>query len=359
MIIGVDAGALSITDNRLKVGVWRVVVNLLTELGRLDATNTYRLYSFAPIDEGILAILGPRMVNVVLPQKGWFRFWLPLELMRHPVDRFLGLSQAIPSFTKNSIGFIYDLGFLHFPDAYPASYNALKNQTEYLVKHSDHIVTISHTTEQDLLQKYSVSKNRMSVCYPGVSSQFTVSSNRYTSKRPYFLFVGALKRGKNIPVLLEAFAQFLSKTQQECDLYLVGGNYWLDPAIDETIEKLSLKNRVKSLGVVTDETLASLYRGAWALVVPSLWEGFCLPVTEAMASGCPVIVSGSGSLPEITGDAGIIVRGNAPEAYASAMKRMATDKAFRKECAKKGLKQSKLFSWETMAQKVFEIINRV
>ncbi len=359
MIIGVDAGALSITDDRLKVGVYRVVLNLLEALGKQDKKNTYRLYSFRPLERGILQLFGSGMTNVVLPQKGWFRLWLPLELRRKPVDVFLGLSQALPSFEKYSIGFVYDVGFLHFPQAYPGSYDSLKKQTETLVKRSDHIVTISHTTAQDLSETYGVDKNKLTVCYPGVSRQFTATGKRYESPRPYFLFVGALKRGKNIPTLLEAFAKFVSTSKHPYDLYLVGGNYWFDPGIDEAIGRLSLGNCVQLLGVVSDEQLASLYRAATALVMPSLWEGFCLPVVEAMANGCPVIASRAGSLPEIVGEAGILIDPQNSTSLADAMKRIVMDALLQKKLSHLGEKRAKQFSWFTMAEKVFEIINHL
>ncbi len=347
MIFGVDAGALSVSDDRLKVGVYRVVVNLLIELRKLDKTNTYRLYSFQPLERGMMQSFGSQMINVVLPQRGWFRFWLPLELRKNSVDVFLGLSQALPSFVKNSIGFVYDVGFLRFPEAYPGSYKRLKKQTEDLVKRSDNIITISQTSKSDLITYYGIDKKKVTVCYPGVSKQFGTTGNKFKGPRPYFLFVGALKRGKNIPILLEAFAKFSTTSEVLYDLYLVGGNYWFDPMIDETICRLSLRNRVKFLGVVSDEKLASLYRGAKALVMPSLWEGFCLPVVEAMASGCPVIVSNAGALPEILGDAGILVEPDDTERLAQAMAE--------KLPGEKGIARSKVFSWPAMASAVLEL----
>ncbi len=337
MNIGVDAGALSITDDRLKVGVYRVVVNLLIELGKQDKTNTYRLYSFRPLEQGMMRDFGSRMTNVVLPQKGWFRFWLPLELQRNPVDVFLGLSQALPFSTNYSIGFVYDVGFLRFPEAYPGSYESLKKQTESLVKQANKIITISQTTAQDLVKFFGVDKNKLTVAYPGVSKLLTARGKKFKSPRPYFLFVGALNRGKNIPTLLKAFALFNTKTKEQYDLLLIGGDYWFDTDIVPAAH-------VKRLGYVPDDELANYYRGAKALVMPSLWEGFCLPVVEAMASGCPVIVSRAGALPEIVGNAGILVDPMDVEGFANAMQE--------KISGAKGIVRSKVYSWERMAQSV-------
>lgn len=342
MIIGVDAGALSVTDDRLKVGVYRVVFNLLKELGCLDKKNTYRLYSFLPIEEGILNDLGQSMTNVVLPQKGWFKIWLPLELRRRPPDVFLGLSQALPSFAKRTIGFIYDLGFLHYPKAYPDSLIKLKKQTEDLVKCADHLIVISQAVADDVKKQYKVDSL---VSYPGVDARFKQTGEKYNSKNPYFLFVGALKRGKNVPTLLRAFVEFLKTSRKKYDLLLIGGDYWFDPAIVPT-------NRVKRLGFVPDADLPKYYRGAVALVVPSIWEGFCLPVVEAMACCCPVIASSAGALPEITRSAGILVDPLDTESLANAMRQISTNIALRKTLAGRGKLRAKQFSWSKMAKSI-------
>src|SRR5690348_10387687 len=144
MIIGVDAGALSIRDERLRVGVWRVTFNLLAQLSKLDPKNEYRLYTFLPIDKEVMQALGANIKNVVIrPAIGWSKIGLPLELKRHPVNIFLGLSQMIPKSSARNIGFIYDLGFIHYPQAYPGSLRKLKKQTEQVAERSDRIITIS------------------------------------------------------------------------------------------------------------------------------------------------------------------------------------------------------------------------
>lgn len=285
MIIGVDVGALSISDDRLKLGVYRVTLNLLRELSRIDTKNTYRLYSFLPITNDF----GPRMENRVLrPTQGWFSLRLPAELAIHPVDVFLGLSQAIPVSRARNIGFIYDFGFL--------PQRKLLHNTTDLVKRSDHIVTISHAVKKDILERFG--KKVITVAYPGVDPIFTPIGPKYKNKNPYFLFVGALKRGKNIPFLIRAFAKFQKDSKKPYDLLFVGSDLWRDPNIPRTI---------RFLGYVPDTQLAELYRGAVAFVSPSLVEGFCLPAVEALACATPVIVSNRGSFPEVVGKNGILV----------------------------------------------------
>lgn len=354
MVIGVDAGALAVSDERLKLGVYRVTLNLLRKLSRIDKTNTYRLYTFQSLEPEVQRQLGGRMRSVVLPKAGWFSLWLPWQLRRDPPDLFLGLSQAVPRGAPRAIGFVYDLGFFHHPEAYPGSYTKLVGQTDNLVKRSRHIVAISHATADDLIDRYRVSPTDVTVCYPGYDSRFTPTGATYVGKRPYFLFVGALKRGKNVPAAIRAFSEFLKGAKKPYDFFIIGGDYWKDPEIDVTVRKLHLGERVKFSGFVKDDDLPKYYRGAMALVSPSLWEGFCLPVVEAMASGCPVIASSRGSLPEIMADAGILVNPKETEALAKAMIRV-IDQNTRNALIAKGKARVKHFSWSRMAADVLKL----
>lgn len=349
MIIGVDAGALSITDERLRVGVWRVTYNLLRVLSKIDKKNEYRLYSFIPLDRGVMSAFGPRMKNVVVrPTFAWSTIQLPIELRRHPINVFLGLSQMIPYSTSYNIGFIYDLGFLRYPDAYPGSVNRLKNQTRLLVNRSDHIVAISEVTKKDIEAEYKENAQNITVAYPGVDTRFSVRGAKHTEKNPYVLFVGSLKRGKNVPFALHVFKKFLATSKKPFDFVMVGGNYWEDPDIHKTIKKLGLTKRVKHTGFVPDRDLPSYYRGARALLITSLWEGFCLPAAEAMACGCPVIFAKAGSLPEIVGKAGTGFEQGNEKSAVRALQSV--------HSGARGLRRSALFSWSRFAKDVYRII---
>ncbi len=358
MIIAVDTGMLGASDERLKVGVWRVATNLLIQLGKIDKDNTYRLYSFTPIPPELLRQFGSRMENRVLaPGTGWMSVRLPLEFMLRTPDIFLGLAQAVPRWGGKNIGFIYDLGFLHHPQAYPGSYAKLTAQTRKVVKRAQKIITISHATKEDICKTYAIPPEKIKVAYPGVGKPFSAQGKSKKTKKPYFLFVGALKRGKNVPLLLRAFAVFKKQTKASHELFLIGSNYWMDSKIDEAIQELNIGGTVKTLGYIPDETLAQYYREATALVVPSLVEGFCLPAVEAMACGTPVIASGAGSLPEIVGSGGVIVGSNDVKELASAMGKVANDEAYRNSLAKEAIRQASKFRWDRFAKTVLSSIN--
>lgn len=350
MTIGVDAGPLAVRDDRLKAGVYRVTKNALLALSIIDKKNYYRLYSFNAIEEGIIDRFEGRAEIVVLKRHGWQRVWLPIELKKHPVDAFLGFAQALFSHsTLYDVGFIYDLGFLYKPEAYGASARKLKKQTDRLVRRADHIITISHATKSDIVHEYVLPNESVTAAYPGIDSSFSAIGEKYSTERPYVLFVGSLTKTKDIPMLLEMVAR------TPFDFYLIGGDYWPDPAIDVTIEALHLGDRVKKLGVVPDRELPRYYRGAAAFVTAALREGFCLPAAEAMACGTPVVALDRGALKEIVGEGGTVVREKYQ--FVEAMEKM-TNKKIRATCAKKALMQAKKFRWERFAQHILDSIHQ-
>jgi len=351
MIIGVDAGALSISDERLKVGVYRVVLNLLKELSGIDRVNEYRLYSFLPIEKGILKEFSSNIKNVVItPSVGWSRVRLPLELKLHPVDVFLGCAQSLPSSKSYNIGFIYDLAFLYAPDAYGSSYHQLKNQTDALVARTSQIITISESSKSDIIHHYNILSERVSVCYPGVDERFTPFGKKYQSGYPYFLFVGSLNKAKDLPLAIEAFALFLKKIKQPYDFLLIGGDYWPDSTINESIHLHQLEDHVKRLGFIADEQLPEYYRGATAFFTTAIREGFCLPAVESMACGTPVVSINRGAMKEVVGDGGLINPDVEPEKIANMLYTLATSSQLRFRLRKQALKRAKHFSWKSFAK---------
>lgn len=360
MNIGIDGGALSVSDDRLKVGVYRVIVNFLRELVVQRPTNKHRLYSFDPIDRDVLTALGDSMENkVIWPVKGWSTVRLPLELSLHPVDIFLGVSQMVPNHAGRAIGFIYDIGFMHRQESYPGSAKKLINQTQDLVKRSVRIVTISQTVKADILKHFPYPEHNITVAYPGVDFRFSPDGPKYTDTKPYFLFVGAMKPGKNVPAIIEAFVQFQKVTPRPHNLLLIGGDFWKDVEIQKTIEKYSLSQSVKLLGHVSDDLLPQYFRGAVAFVSPSHYEGFCLPAAEAMACGIPVIGSTRGAMGEIVGDGGILVNPDDVHALARALKEMSYNAKRRDNYAKEGIKNSKKFTWKQFATTVVSVMDTI
>jgi len=343
MVIGVDAGAISSQDERLNVGVYRVTRELLKHLSHIDTINTYRLYSFSSIPKNIMKEFGANMINIpLIPSMGYMKIHLPIELVLRPVDIFLGLSQALPLGVRHAIGFIYDLGFLHHPEVYGKQANVLIKQTASLVARSEHIVTISNASKQDIVQTYGMKSEDITVAYPGVSEVFQNNKAKAVNKNPYFLIVGLLKPGKNIPVAIAAFTRLLKQVGRPYDLIIIGGGIGLS---------FTSQKGVHFLGYVPDKELAKWYKGATALLALSETEGFCLPAVEAMASGCPIIYTQSGALPEIVGKAGIGVSIKNIQTITDAMIKLTKEKL-------KTSTQSEKYNWSVFAKKVYDLCSR-
>jgi len=328
MKIGVDAGCLAIKNQNQKTGVYQMAFNLLTNLAKIDEKNQYELYSFAPI-ELPASLRKSQMKNVVLrPARGWRWLALPQYLRRHPPDVFLGLSQALPvSCPCPAVIIVHDLAFERWPEFYSHA-ERLKRVTRSAVKKAAKIITVSQATKKDLIRLYGLPAAKIKVAHEGCNRK--IFKPRPGPKKPYFLFVGADKPIKNIVGLKKAFA----KTGLDYRLILVGSNSFVSQA-----------------------KLVRLYQQATALASPAFYEGFGLPLVEAMACGCPVIAGQGGSQPEVVGQAGILVAPENYQALARAMIRVAQNKQQREKMIRKGLKQAQKFSWSEFARNVLQTIN--
>lgn len=358
MKIGVDAGCLGVKDERLKLGVYQFTYQLLRELGKIDGKNEYRLYSFYPIDSGLMAQFGSKTTNIVVkPTLGWNYLALPLKLAGDRPDFFIGPSQSLPVFLScPSLVVVHDLMFERFPEYYPESLSQLRRITKSATRKATKIIAVSQATKKDLIEIYQVPKEKIIVEYRGCDPIFKPQPPAKT-KNPYFLFVGAFKKTKNIPRILKAYSRFLKKSNRKVDFIFCGSDRWLDDKIADTIEKFALKDKVKFLGFLPQKKMPRLYSQALAFVSPSLYEGFGLANLEAMVCGCPVVAGNTGASPEIVGSAGLLVDPENVSAVTSAMLRLVSSPSLRQKLSHAGLTRAKQFSWSKFSQKILEIIN--
>jgi glycosyltransferase involved in cell wall biosynthesis len=346
MIIGIDAGCLSGDLPSIQTGTQRIVSELLSRVAQRDSDNDYRLYSFDRIQSTYLEQLGNRMNNIVLPPaKLYWNIRLPFELHLHHVDVFVGFSQAMQTGAFQKIGFIYDLGFFHIPSAY-SNARQLIDRTRHLFSHTDLIMTLSKSTHDDIISLSGQVSSRVKWSYPGISSIFSEKGERHKANRPYFIYVGDMRKSKNIGFLIRSFSRFLHNEKTGFLLYCIGNVQNLDHSINQFIREEGLDSCIRFIGSVSDAELAKYYRGAIALVFPSHWEGFGFPAAEAMACGCPVLASPNGSLPEIIGKGGICCKTD-EIAWVTWMVKLAHEHEFRRKIIHKGLRESKKFSWNT------------
>lgn len=368
MIIGIDAGCLGINDNRLKVGVYRMSTDLLSELFRIDKKNNYKLYSFLPIEKNLLRKFGSRVENkIIKPAFGWFKIWLPLELKKNPVDVFIGLSQSLPKLSGKTKGivFIHDLTFEQYPGWFANSYQKMSENTKFALDSATKIITVSRATKRDLLKKYpKIPQDKICIIYEGLSKRFINKPLAKSAKimeklgisKPFLLFVGTLKPSKNVPNIIKAFGRFI-KSGYDYQLVIVGSSYWMDQEIIETINNLNPQKRIKMLGFVSDKVLQLLYSKASLFVSPSFNEGFGLTHLEAASFGIPIITAKRGSIEEVLDQGAYYVNPSDSEGIALAFKNVLTNKKLSDKITRLAKINIKKFTWKKSARQVLNLLN--
>lgn len=362
MNIAIDAGCLGVDDKRLKVGVFNFAKELIIHLSKIDKTNNYLLYSFYPIDKLIMSDLGPNFKNIiVLPKKGWMQIWLPLRMVMHEIDVFMSLGQAAPYVLPGSIktiGFIYDIAFDIYPEYYPGSFSILHGNTKRLIAKSNVLVVSSEAVKNDLAKYYNCDSKKIVVIQMGIRHFKKKNVVKTLQIYNYFLYIGALKRVKNIPTLIRAFDLFHSNEKSNIKLIIVGGNKWIDPEIMNTIRLIS-KRAAKNIvftGFIEDKFISKLYGSAIAFISPSYYEGFGLTFVEAMSHGVPVIGSNRGSLPEVVGNAGILIDPTDVKNLYNQMKNVYLNKKLQKKLKERSIIQASKFSWDKTASELYKLI---
>lgn len=304
--------------------------------------------------------------RVVGPSRLWTIIGLPIFLFidRPKADVIFSPTHYIPRFISTPrVMSVMDLSYLEYPEMFkPKDLHQLVHWTEYSVKHAVKIFTISEFSKRAILKKYGINGQKVQVIYPGLT-QMSGSSDKimrktgdkYSLSDNYVLAVGTLQPRKNFELLIAAFARILpdfSDIYPGLQLVIVGKKGWLYDAILAAPEKHGIAKSVKFLDFVPDEDLPGLYSQALCFALPSLYEGFGLPVLEAMAHNCQTVVSRSSSLPEIGGDAAIYVDPQKLESVAAGLKIALQE--YNHPAAKKrlqlGREQVKRFSWEAAAR---------
>lgn len=371
MIIGIDGNEAN-TDRR--VGIGEFSYELLRQFSESRIQNLeFRIYLKNKPKEDLPLQTSLWVYKVFGPGKMWTQFALPLHLyLKKPQpDVFFTPSHYAPRFSPvPTVISLMDLSYIHFPELFTKKdLYQLKNWTAYSVKKAKKIFTISEASKRDILKIYHIPEERVIVIYPGIKTRMHLSphvypmnelTSKFGIKKDYILFVGTLQPRKNISRLIEAFSQVLKKDEyKELQLVIVGKKGWQYEEILEAPQKHGVTDSVKFLDFVSDEDLSLLYQNAICYVLPSLYEGFGLPVLEAMKHNCPVITSNVSSLPEAGGDAALYVDPNNTKDIAEKIELLASDRKLREELIKKGKNQINKFSWEESAKKALAVLEEV
>lgn len=298
----------------------------------------------------------------------WFESSIPRALARYEPDLFLSpdgylsLRSSIPS-----VAVIHDLNFEQYPLDLPwADRIYYQRMFPRFANKADRIATVSEYSRRDISQRYQIILDKIDVVHNGSSHHFhpldegekMKVKKQYTGDRNYFIFVGSLHPRKNLTNLFKAFDQFKHADQRGIRLVIAGAKMWWTNEIRQAYEQMQFKEDVVFTGRVSDQELSRLMASALALTYVSYFEGFGIPILEAFNSGIPVITSKLTSMPEVAGDAAILVDPFSVDAIANSMHNIADDPVLRNLLITKGNRQKELFSWNTTATKLWNSLER-
>jgi len=269
----------------------------------------------------------------------WTRFW----------------SEVVPS-----VVMIHDISFVSFPQGFKKHEQWIyAGLIEQVAKRSRHIVTVSEFSKRDMIERWKIPGEKITVTYDGLDDCYRPASGKNQEMKgeetPYILYVGNLHPRKNLVRLLKAFVLLKEETKLRHRLKIVGQAAWMFEDIFEAVRRHRLEEAVDFTGYVSQEELIRLYQQATVTVYPSLFEGFGLPVLEAMGCGSPVVTSKTTSIPEVAGEACVLVNPESVEDIAGAMEKVLVSEKLQAELREKGLRQSEKFTWKQMADKTLEV----
>ena len=309
------------------------------------------------------------------PGRLWTQWRLPLQLIverylkKDAPDLFFSLGHYAPRFSPlPTVVSIMDLAFLKFPDEFrKEDLGKLTMWTKYSVKNAAHIFTISQTSKDDVVNTYQIDPQKITVTYPGISipnrlekdNSFQHLEAYYGIAQPYLLYIGTLQPRKNLVRLIEAFSLLKKRAEfNNVKLVIVGKRGWLYQEIYEKVKELNLKKEVIFTGFISDYEKIELLKRAQCLVLPSLYEGFGIPVLEGMYFGTPVVASEVSSLPEVGGEAITYIKNpkSVDDIKNSLAKVLQLSDSKRREMIFLGKQQAAKFTWEECGKKTFETV---
>ncbi|MBI2099356.1 glycosyltransferase family 4 protein [Candidatus Uhrbacteria bacterium] len=362
MKLGIDA---SRANKNQKTGTEVYAWQLIRELQKIIPPETEALLYAREKLESLLALTASNWKEKILvwpPRFFWTVVRLSYEMLRRPPDLLWIPTHTIPFFAPKTIVTVHDVGFLARPELYKWTdrvYHLFS--TWRIIKSAEHIITVSEFSKREIMKYCRVPEEKISVTplaadeifYKRPAAEITEVQAKYNINEPYFIFVGTLEEKKNIRGLLSAFAVFIAK-HQNAKLMLAGR-----PGFGWKKAKLLVPwDSVIAPGFVEQNDIPALISGALALILPSYYEGFGIPVLEAFALGTPVIASNSASLPEVGGGAALYFNPDKPEELAAAMGIIYKEPELREKLRAVGLERAKLFSWDKTAEATWNILKR-
>lgn len=357
-----------------RAGYGRAALELLKSLLALDDQNRYTLHGWSySLDLEELLKLRRENVRMFLARVPgpirrfyWNRLRVPpVKWFVGEFDIFHGMEPLLPPVGKRkSIATLYDLSYKRYPEFFESHILRWDNSIARSLRNASAIVVPSEYTKADLLEFFKVPEDRVHVIHLPISEMFHAQTDtkhdetavsKFGLEFPFALFVGTLEPRKNIVSLLKAFELAHREKGMMLHLVLVGKRGWLSKGIFDALASSAVRDKIHYLEYVADENIASLYRVAQFLVYPSMYEGYGLPVLEAMASGLPVLTTRSSSLKEIAEGAAMLVDPTNLDQLAHAIGELTEKEILRGELSKRGLERVKKFSAESAGKKVLDL----
>jgi glycosyltransferase involved in cell wall biosynthesis len=365
--IGIDARKLH------DFGIGTYIRNLLRQLAHLDRATEFVLLS-RPDDVTSLSGLGENFRAVAETAGNYSlaeQFKIPLALRREGVTLFHAPHYVLPPLVHcRSVVTIHDCIHLMFPQYLPhkLAFGYARASIATASRRATRVLTVSESSKRDILRFVDLKPEKIDVIYNSYDPQFAVEPledvvvrvrERYQLHDEFVLYAGGVKPHKNLERLIEAFHLVRNRGLDHLKLVMIGDEISKYASLRRAVHRYQLHKYVRFHGHLSEDTLAVMYRLAGAFVFPSLYEGFGLPPLEAMASGTPVVTSNVSSLPEVAGDAAVLVDPYDPGAIADGIYRVLSDEGLRRSLREKGLARARQFSWETSVRRVRRIYQEV
>lgn len=368
MTIGIDASRAFLKNRTgIEEYSYQVIKHLRSEIPSHQSVILYIRKKF--MWEGGRCRLQPQTIDFALPLNWqvkalWApRFWtqirLSLEMLFDPVDTLFVPAHTIPVIhPKHTVVTIHGLEYEFSPESY-SWYERfyMRFSIRNSVRWAQKVIAVSENTKRDLMRLYQVPVEKISVIYEGFQkSEAAPASSNLNNQAPYFLFIGRVEERKNVSRIIEAFTFLKEKTELPHRLLLAGKPGYGYEKIKSQLEQSVYQDEIQELGYVSEEEKWALLQKTDALLFPSLYEGFGLPILEAQAVGVPVITSTTSSLPEIAGEGALLVDPLSTEALIEAMERVVTNRELRAGIIDKGTHNVGYFSWQSCSHSIAQIL---
>jgi glycosyltransferase involved in cell wall biosynthesis len=355
-------------------GVRTYLTNLIEAMLKVENGLDYFIYAKNPDELAHWKNSNSKVTLKKLPSaSGRFNLLIgfPLCVIRDKLSLFHSQYVLPPFIPCKSVLTIHDILFESHPEFFPEFHRRLlKFFIPFSAKRADRIISVSEFTKKQIMKYYRVPEEKITVIYEGASDKFVPIRDmelikpvleKYGIKKRYILFVGRIEPRKNIVGLLNAFVYIKNKGIKDFCLVIVGNQdkIFQENELFYKIKELQLESDIVFTGGVSNEDLPVLYNGAEVLVYPAFAEGFGLPVLEAMSCGTPVITSNTTSLPEVTGDAAILINPHSFQEIGESLHRLISNQGLRKELSDKGLQKARQFSWHEAARKTIEVYREI